>query len=102
MRLGRTGCSSGWAAAPLLQQLALPDLDVSVLRGSRCPLTRAVGHWADDAGFQDIAYRSRFCAAFDCWAIFAGADFDRVGSVAPITLDDPDLQAAAALLRLAL
>lgn len=86
--------------APVLRQLALPELDVSVLRGPNRPLTRAVGRWAYDAGYQGIIYRSRFHDAFDCWAIFEGADFDRVGSVTPLTADDPDLRAAAALFGL--
>lgn len=88
--------------AQLLQELALPDLDVSVLRGPNRALTRAVGRWAYDAGYQGIAYRSRFHDALDCWAIFEGADFDRVGSIVSISPDDPDLQAAAALFGLAI
>lgn len=90
------------ALAPFLQQLALPDLDVSVLRGPSRPLTRAVARWAYDAGYQGIAYRSRFDDAFDCWAVFEGADDDRVGNIAPITADDPDLRAAAKLFGLAI
>ncbi|HEY8743804.1 MAG TPA: RES family NAD+ phosphorylase [Chloroflexota bacterium] len=87
--------------APLLRQLGLPDLDVSVLRGPSRPLTRAVGRWAYDAGFQGIAYRSRFHDALDCWAIFEGAAFERVGNIAAVSPDDPDLQTAAALFGLA-
>lgn len=88
--------------APLLRQLALSDLDVRVLRGPSRPLTRAVGRWAYDAGYRSIAYRSRFHDALDCWAIFEGAGFDRVGGIVPITPADPDLRAAAALFGLAI
>jgi hypothetical protein len=87
--------------APLLRHLALPDLDVSVLRGPSRPLTRAVGRWAYDAGFQGIAYRSRFHDGLDCWAIFEGTAFERVGTIAAVSPDDPDLHTAAALLGLA-
>jgi len=87
--------------APLLRQLGLPDLDVSILRGPSRPLTRAVGRWAYDAGFQGVAYRSRFDDALDCWAIFEGAAFERVGSSERLTRNDGDLRAAAALLGLA-
>lgn len=87
--------------APLLRQLALPDLDVSVLRGPSRPLTRAVGRWAYDAGFQGIAYRSRFHDGLDCWAIFEGAEFDRVGASDPLARNDRDLRSAAALFGLA-
>ncbi len=86
--------------APLLQQPDLPDLDVSVLRGPSRPLTRAVARWTYDAGFQGIAYRSRFHDGLDCWTLFEGTDVERVGSIERISRDDRDLRAAAALFGL--
>jgi hypothetical protein len=43
-----------------------------------------------DAGFRGILYKSRFDHAFDCWALFEGATFDRIEDW-PVAADDPDL-----------
>jgi len=84
-----------------LHQLGLADLDVSGLRGPSRALTRAIGRWAYDAGYQGIAYKSRFHDALDCWAVFEGAAVERVGLSEPIRRDDADLRAAAAHFGLA-
>jgi len=69
-----------------------------IAHGEACGGGRPTGH---DAGYQGIADKSRFSDAFDCWAIFEGAAFERVGTIAAVSPDDPDLQAAAALFGLA-
>lgn len=83
-----------------LHQLGLADLDVSGLRGPSRTLTRTIGRWAYDVGYQGIAYKSRFHDALDCWAVFEGAAVERVGLSEPIRRDDADLRAAAALFGL--
>ena len=87
--------------APLLEHLGLPDLDVSGMRGPGRVLTQAIARWANEDGYQGLAYRSRFRDDLDCWALFEGAAFERVGPPEPIAPDDPDLRAAAALFGLA-
>jgi hypothetical protein len=87
--------------APLLHHLAFADIDVSGVRGPGRTLTRVISRWAHEREFQGIACRSRFDDAFDCWAIFEGAAFQRVGISEPILRDDPDLLAAAGQFGLA-
>lgn len=81
--------------APLLHRLGFFDLDVSGVRGPSRTLTMAISRWAHAHGFQGIVYRSRFDDALDCWAVFEGAAFQRVGLAVPILPDDADLLAAA-------
>lgn len=87
--------------ATLLHRLGFADLDMSGVRGPNRAVTMAVSRWAYDAGFQGIAYRSRFYDALDCWALFEGARFARVGPAEPVLPDDPDLAVAAGRLGLA-
>jgi hypothetical protein len=81
--------------APLLHGLGIADLDVSGVRGPNRAVTMAISRWAYDAGFQGVAYRSRFDDALDCWAIFEGARVQRIGLTEPLLPDDSDLLAAA-------
>jgi len=86
--------------APLLHELGVADLDVSGVRGPSRAVTMAVSRWANDNGYRGVAYRSRFDDALDCWALFEGARFERVGLAEPVLPDDPDLVAAVARFRL--
>lgn len=82
--------------APLLHRSGFTDLDVSGVRGPNRAVTMAVSRWAYDAGYRGVAYRSRFDDALDCWALFEGTRFERVGLEEPVLPDDPDLVAAVA------
>ena len=86
--------------AAVLAHLGLPDLDVSATRGPSRDLTRQIARWAFEQGFHGLAYRSRFADHFECRAVFEGASITPVRPDEAIVPDDPDFQAAAALLGL--
>ena len=80
--------------------LGLPDFDVSAARGPSRELTRQVARWAQEHGFQGIAYRSRFADDLNCWAIFEGAAISPTGPFEAIAPADVDLLSAAQLFGL--
>jgi hypothetical protein len=86
--------------APVLVRLGMGDLDVSGARGPSRALTQAIARWAFERGYHGIAYKSRFSDALDCWALFEGAAFERVGQSERLAPDDADLLAAAHLFGL--
>ncbi|MBI3972538.1 MAG: RES domain-containing protein [Chloroflexi bacterium] len=89
--------------AKMLAELGLPDLDNSIIRSVNRRLTQAIGRWAYERGYAGVAYRSRYNDSCDAWALFEGrAQFAPVGSPEPVRHDDPDLVAAARLLRLSI
>ena len=85
--------------AATLQALDYRDLDMADVLGRDRRLTRAIARFAQAEGFLGIAYKSRFDYNFDCWAVFEGARFEPVDSVA-IASDDPDFVEAMKLLGL--
>ena len=88
--------------APVILRLGLPDLDISAVSGPSRALTQAIARWAHEHEYQGIVYSSRFDRSFDCWAIFEGAIYTPDGPPAPLTRDDQDLRAVAAIFGLAL
>lgn len=80
-------------AAQLLE-FGQDDFDLGDALSRDRLVSRAVSRFAYDNEFQGIAYKSRFDANFDCWALFEGARFEVVDRV-PIARDDPDLLEAA-------
>lgn len=81
--------------AQTLLDLGLEDLDLSGVVGPKRQLTQAIARWVYERKYRGIAYRSRFDATFTCWAIFEGAEFERVGLSEHILPDDPDLASVA-------
>lgn len=88
--------------APVVMRLGLPDLDISAVSGPSRVLTQTITRWAYDHAYQGIVYSSRLDHSFNCWAIFEGANYTPDGPPAPLTPDDEDLRAVAALLGLTL
>jgi hypothetical protein len=80
--------------APSLWSLGVDDFDLSDALSRNRRLTQPIALLALRNGFQGIAYKSRFDANFDCWAIFEGARVEPVGRFA-ILRNDPDLLEAA-------
>ena len=90
------------AFGPRLHEFGLADVDLGGVCGPERSFTQAVAAWAYESGYHGIVYASRFGASFECWAIFDSASIESVGSVVPISLDDPDLQSVARVFALQL
>lgn len=80
--------------------LSVPLIDVSIIRGPKRLITRAVSAWAysapDDEGnfiYSGIRYMSRL-GDHECWAIFEGTDVREIARDT-IARNDPDIQAVA-------
>jgi len=84
-----------------LRSLGYADLELGDAMGRDRRLTKSIAQFAVTEGFQGIAYKSRFDHAFDCWALFEGAEFRQLADE-PIAPDDPDLIEAARRLGLRL
>jgi hypothetical protein len=80
-------------------RLGLTDFDVSAALSSNRPLTQEVARWAYEHDYQGVIYSSRLDAAFDCWALFEGAQYEPLAA-ASIAIDDEDLVAVAEVFRL--
>lgn len=87
--------------AETLSSLGRDDFDLSDALSRDRKLTQAIAAWAYDKGFHGIIYKSRLDAAFDCWAIFEGAQIEPL-VIESIARDDPDLHAVAQSLGLQL
>ena len=59
-----------------LVELGRDDFDMSDALGRNRDLTRAISRWAFEQGYQGIVYSRRLEAAFDCWALFEGGEFE--------------------------
>jgi hypothetical protein len=94
LRLSETLEALRWELADSFRILGHTAFDLSsALSGDR-RLTQVIAGWAFEQHFQGIAYKSRFGADLDCWAIFEGARFEEA-DIAPIEVDDVDLASAA-------
>ena len=78
-----------------LNHSGLTDFDVSVATSEKRILTRAIGGWAYEAGYQGIRYLTRHAPELHCWAVFEGASFEIVDKGSAITLADEDLLVVA-------
>ncbi len=67
------------------------QMDLSDVTTRDRNLTQRISRWAISNGYQGIAYTSRLSHAFDCWALFESAVFDRADDPRQITEDDPEL-----------
>jgi hypothetical protein len=85
--------------AALLAAHDLTDFDLSDALCRNRPVTQSIAQWAFDAGYNGIAYKSRFDCAFDCWAIYDRADLDKI-AVETMWSDDGDLTEVARLFDL--
>ncbi|MBI2864271.1 MAG: RES family NAD+ phosphorylase [Chloroflexi bacterium] len=90
--------------AILLLRYGFENLDIGVVCGSNRlshrPITQAIARWAYEHGLAGIVFGSRIDYPMDCWAVFEGTDYQVIEVGRSITLDDPDLVAAARLLNL--
>ena len=82
-------------------EIGLDDFDLSDALTRRRDVTQSIARWAYDSGHNGIAYTSRLDAAFDCWAVFEGAQIEVIDASA-IARDDPDLLAVARMFGLRL
>lgn len=89
-------------ARSVLLGLGIPSLDVPTIRGPSRTLTRGLATWiyqaTDDSGsplYGGIRYLSKLSNDYECWAIFDGTSVEELAEQR-ITLDNPDLVAAAA------
>jgi len=85
-----------------LREFGLADVDLGGVCGPRRAFTQAVAGWAHEGGYDGIVYASRLGTSFECWALFDSARIEPVGAITPLSLDDPDLQAAARVFALRL
>lgn len=83
------------AAADVLVQQGIENLDVAHIRGPSRRLTRAIASWlysrTDDHGdplYGGIRYMSRL-GEFECWAIFDGTAVELLSSSAISPTDEP-------------
>ena len=83
--------------ASTLALLALADFDMGDVLSRERKVTQAIAQWAYEQGYHGIVYSSRLDVTCNCWAIFDSAQFHPVDDPEPITLDDPDLRAVAAI-----
>lgn len=88
--------------AEMAGRLGLSDFDLSGALGPWRDLTQHVARWAYEQGYGGIAYHSRLDAELDCWALFEGTDFEKIGEPEPILASDPDLREAAGVFGLTL
>jgi hypothetical protein len=94
LRVNETVEALRWEMALPLHDLGYAGLDLSNLLSRDRRLTQAIAAWSFDAGYQGIAYTSRFGSDLDCWAVFEGAAFAEI-EIARIASDDVDLLTAA-------
>jgi hypothetical protein len=87
------------ALAAELTARSLADFDLGDAVSRDRTVTQTVARWAYEAGFNDIAYTSRFGCDYDCWAIFDRAHVLRDETEALAT-DDLDLIEVARLFDL--
>jgi hypothetical protein len=78
----------------LFLNLGYDEFDLSVALNRDRRLTQAIARWAYEHEYQGIIYTSRLDAAFDCWAIVEGAQYELV-EMGSFARDDPDLVAIA-------
>lgn len=90
--------------AGLLVGLEFTDFDISTATSSERALTQPIGRWAYERGYRGIVYASRFDARLTCYAIFEHDPGIRLAQITrePLTFNDPDLRAVAALFGLSL
>jgi hypothetical protein len=87
--------------APDLIADGAADFDLGDALSRQRAMTQRAARWAYEAGYNGIAYTSRFGCAYDCWVLFEGAAF-AVDRVATIDRTDRDLDQVARLFDLSL